>query len=60
MDNIGMALLQLSNYKRYFMKVYVKSKQGNWLMPTYSAKARFLLKQGLFHTLFLVLIMLLL
>jgi hypothetical protein len=34
------------NYKRYFMKVYVKSKQGNWLMPTYPAKARFLLKQG--------------
>jgi len=28
------------------MKVYVKSKQGNWLMPTYPAKARFLLKQG--------------
>lgn len=28
------------------MKVYVKSKAGNWLMPTYPAKARYLLKQG--------------
>lgn len=28
------------------MKVYVKSKQGDWLMPTHSAKARVLLKEG--------------
>ncbi|MBF0121498.1 MAG: HNH endonuclease [Desulfobacterales bacterium] len=28
------------------MKVYVKSKSGQWLMPTHSAKARVLLKQG--------------
>jgi len=28
------------------MKVYVKSQSGKWLMPTNSANARILLKQG--------------
>lgn len=28
------------------MKVYVKSQQGEWLMPTHSAKARWLVRNG--------------
>jgi len=53
LDNLGEAKLTLCILyakaflpKGYLMKVYVKSQEGKWLMPTHPAKARILLKKG--------------